>query len=358
MPFACDKYKSHRERSRYHCRRPSNDSAILVITAAIQEGRSIMRKSVTSLATIAVMLCQSSVMSLQIVTPPLKQHKNTIPSISSIKQSCYHTPLSYRRNNSSSHATTAASSYTALFSTPTNAIDAEIIKSKRTTLLFPSNTKRRRNSGSPLRSSTSSNGNTPSPFEEDITSPSSSVSSSSDSAISFLQAVDNFGMNLKPLAIQAYEKSNVINGESSNQSNNTKQTSLKSLFHRVKSNILWMMYIIYRGYRGFFVILPAVFREVYRQLEESDLVMDAYGDEVGDDGEVGEKKPLKLRTRITTSILSSILTMSYVVSGGLRVLGKFIQTFTNTTSVESSLEAAADEMADNEDKLAVRYKGK
>lgn len=87
-----------------------------------------------------------------------------------------------------------------------------------------------------------------------------------------------------------------------------------------------MLYIIYRGYRGFFVILPAVFREVYQQLEESDLVMDAYGDEDATEknggGEVGEKKPLRLRTRITTSILSSILTMSYVVSGALRVLGK------------------------------------
>ncbi len=88
-----------------------------------------------------------------------------------------------------------------------------------------------------------------------------------------------------------------------------------------------MMYIIYRGYRGFFVILPAVFKEVYRQLEESDLVMDAYGDEEVEDGgssggEVGEKKPLRLRTRITTSILTSILTMSYVVSGGIRVIGK------------------------------------
>lgn len=37
--------------------------------------------------------------------------------------------------------------------------------------------------------------------------------------------------------------------------------------------------------------------------------------------------------------------------------GKFIKTFTNTSSVESSLEAAADEMVDNEDKLAGRYKG-
>jgi len=37
---------------------------------------------------------------------------------------------------------------------------------------------------------------------------------------------------------------------------------------------------------------------------------------------VSENKPLRLRTQITISILSSILTMSYVVSGALRVLGK------------------------------------
>mmetsp|Transcript_17829 Transcript_17829/g.25263 ORF Transcript_17829/g.25263 Transcript_17829/m.25263 type:complete len:316 (-) Transcript_17829:192-1139(-) len=314
-----------------------------------------MKRSI-AVAPIALTLSPILVVSLQIVTPPLKQQKNRFPSVLSIEQPCYRTSFCYRRKSSSPFATTttAVTSYTALFSTPTNAIDAEIIKSKRTTLLFPSNnTQRRRNSGSPLRSSTSSNGNTPSPSEEDT------AITTSESAISFLQAVDNFGMNLKPLAIQAYEKSNAINGESKETN---KQTSLKSLFHRVKSNLLWMMYIIYRGYRGFFVILPAVFKEVYRQLEESDLVMDAYGDEEVEDGgssggEVGEKKPLRLRTRITTSILTSILTMSYVVSGGIRVIGKFIKTFTTTSSVESSLEAAADEMVDNEDKLAGRYKG-
>lgn len=72
---------------------------------------------------------------------------------------------------------------------------------------------------------------------------------------------------------------------------------------------------------------------------------------VGGSNEVEESKPLRWRTRITISILSSILTLSYVVSGALRVLGKFIKTFTNTTSFESSLEAAADEMVKNEDTL-------
>ena len=62
-------------------------------------------------------------------------------------------------------------------------------------------------------------------------------------------------------------------------------------------------------------------------------MIDAYNnDDVSNSGGVGgvggsnqvveESKPLRWRTRITISILSSILTLSYVVSGALRVLGK------------------------------------
>jgi len=40
--------------------------------------------------------------------------------------------------------------------------------------------------------------------------------------------------------------------------------------------------------------------------------------------------------------------MSLLTCNGI---GKFIKTFTNTTSFESSLEAAADEMVENEKKL-------
>jgi len=125
-----------------------------------------------------------------------------------------------------------------------------------------------------------------------------------------------------------------------------------------------MTYIIYRGYRGFFVILPAVFKEVYRQLDESSLVIDVYGDDSNDNEEKEyavnsnadnkqqeEQQPIRWRTRLTISVLSAMLTLSYVVSGALRVLGSFIKSFTNTLSVESSLEAAADEVAINEDKL-------
>ena len=164
------------------------------------------------------------------------------------------------------------------------------------------------------------------------------------SSTSFLRAVDNFGMKLKPWALSAYEKSltfsngnTSVNGTDSSNGANAKKvqkSKLKAILYKLQSNILWMAYILYRGYRGFFVILPAVFKEVYRQLEESDLVVDVYGDEDEEEreyavnanaGQGKQQPPMKLRTRITISVLSMMLTLSYVVSGAFRVLGEIIQ---------------------------------
>lgn len=181
----------------------------------------------------------------------------------------------------------------------------------------------------------------------------------SSSSASLLRAVDNFGMKLKPWALSAYNKSVEyyskidVNGTlgftdlnttdattSSGSVNATISGSVnanrtKSILCRVQANILWILYIIYRGYRGFFVILPAVFREVYRQLEESDLVVDVYGDEEEDEKDYAvndqqEKEPMRLRTRITISVLSGILTLSYVVSGLMLVLGEMFAVFVRT----------------------------
>ena len=243
----------------------------------------------------------------------------------------------------------------------------------------------------------------------------------SSTSTSFLRAVDSFGMKLKPWALSAYQRSlsysnnaKSINGEEGTATATTgggddkqrmKRTSnFKSILCRIQSNILWILYILYRGYRGFFVILPAVFSEVYAQLNDSDLIVDVYGDEEMEEKEYAVnanassssssslqkeqmQQPMKLRTRITISILSFILTLSYVVSGALRVLGeyvprvtvilqslihnthiihnhylliivlgKFIKTFTNTASFESSFEAAAEEVIDNENKLRSNLK--
>ena len=94
-------------------------------------------------------------------------------------------------------------------------------------------------------------------------------------------------MKLKPWALSAYEKSlqystkHDVNGTDATAETNdgVGKSRVKSSLFRFKANALWMLYIIYRGYRGFFVILPAVFREVYRQLEESDLALDVFDEE-------------------------------------------------------------------------------
>lgn len=204
------------------------------------------------------------------------------------------------------------------------------------------------------------------------------TSSTSKSSSSFLGALDNFGMKLKPWAVSAYAKSlgsssstSDVNGGGTNTTTTSGSSesvgTVRSILLRIQANVLWMLYIIYRGYRGFFVILPAVFREVYRQLEESDLAFDVYGDEDEEEreyavnananaAEQSSQHPMRLRTRITISVLSVMLTLSYVVSGALRVLGKFIKTFTSTTSMESSFEAAAEEVVVNEDKLRNKMK--
>jgi len=267
--------------------------------------------------------------------------------------------------------------YSTPLSRPTIPLSASLSSSR----LFGN--QKRRHVNYQLHSTSSSsmpngNGDSNNAMDAEIT---KSSSSSSSSTSSFLRAVDNFGMKLKPWALGAYEKSLKYSNSDNNNVNGTDNTSgsgtskkrvsrAKNIMCRLQANFLWMSYIFYRGYRGFFVILPAVFREVYRQLEESNLVVDVYGDEDDEDEkeyavnanaveqqQPQQREPMRLRNRITISILlSGMLTLSYVVSGALRVLGKFIKTFTNTTSVESSFEAAAEEVAVNEDKLRNKVK--
>jgi len=147
-------------------------------------------------------------------------------------------------------------------------------------------------------------------------------------------------MNLKPWALKAYEKSLSYSSTGDGGTPNVNGTDagtgqsngVKSFMYRLQANVLWILYIIYRGYRGFFVILPAVFREVYRKLEESELVVDVYGDEEEEEKEYAvnanaeqqqpRQQPMRLRTRVTISVLSGMLTLSYVVSGAFRVLGE------------------------------------
>ena len=123
---------------------------------------------------------------------------------------------------------------------------------------------------------------------------------------------------------------------------------------------MYLSFCIYRAYRGFFVIIPEVFREVYRKLENS--IDTPFIEDNEDNLRIMEtsdnNKPIRLRTAITVSVLASIVTASYVVSGAFRVLFKFYKSITRrsngsniSSKVSNSFSVAADEVIRNEDKI-------
>mmetsp|Transcript_23125 Transcript_23125/g.32275 ORF Transcript_23125/g.32275 Transcript_23125/m.32275 type:complete len:239 (+) Transcript_23125:87-803(+) len=191
---------------------------------------------------------------------------------------------------------------------------------------------------------------------------------------------------LKPMALEAREKASETTSSQDDKNNG----KLKSIMYTAQSCILFTLFMTYRAYRGFFVLLPAVFREVYAKLELVTVETNPFDDDEDDD--LFTAKPLetvnsdkstqnvaedtkpkrRLRTTVTTSILAGVVTMSYVVGGALRVLTKFIKTFMNSRntkygnqkentpqhSVSVSFEAAADEMLMNEDKISAKLSNK
>jgi hypothetical protein len=159
-----------------------------------------------------------------------------------------------------------------------------------------------------------------------------------------LEKLDEFGMGLKPKALKYKEKSAASGLETS-----------KKYLYKLQSSLLFVLFIFYRAYRGFFVILPAVFRETYRKMQQA--VESPFNDDDDNNDDIirqdinPETGKVRFRTVFTITILSAILTMSYVIGGALRVIGKFFKTITSTSSMSKSFEAAADEVMTNEDKI-------
>mmetsp|Transcript_11220 Transcript_11220/g.17212 ORF Transcript_11220/g.17212 Transcript_11220/m.17212 type:complete len:248 (-) Transcript_11220:55-798(-) len=147
-----------------------------------------------------------------------------------------------------------------------------------------------------------------------------------------LDRIDTFGMSLKPKAVQAQEK------------RSTATKKLNKFLYSLQSCGFFTSYIFYRAYRGFFLILPAVFGEVYRKLENA---VDNPFTEDSQGGSLDSEKR-SLRTRVTVSIVAGVVTLSYMINGAWRVLVKFIITGIKTSSPSSSFSAAADEMQESE----------
>jgi hypothetical protein len=159
-----------------------------------------------------------------------------------------------------------------------------------------------------------------------------------------LQTLDEAGQSLKPRAVKASARASLVEKKG------------KKILYVLETCGLYSLFILYRAYRGFFVLLPAVFREVYSRMsatvdspfESTDLENSGGGSRQDINPETGK---LRWRTRLTVSLLAMIVTASYVIGGAMRVLAMFARTITKTSSVSGSFAAAADEQESNEDKI-------
>lgn len=171
-------------------------------------------------------------------------------------------------------------------------------------------------------------------------------STSSSSSSSLLRTIDEWGLGLKPKAVHANAKGTLS------------ETRRGRFRYTLQSCALWTLFIVYRAYRGFFVIAPAVFRATFQKLQT--VVDDAPFDDQyfslssslsSSRGDVRNKTKAPWRTRLTVSVLAAIVTVSYLLGGALRVLRHLLQSSWSNRDVPRSLQAAASEQERNEAKL-------
>jgi len=126
----------------------------------------------------------------------------------------------------------------------------------------------------------------------------------------------------------------------------------KKILFAAKACVYYTLFIIYRTYRGFFVLLPATFREVYKKMEMTMNTGNLSMEEI-DFTESGNDTTsnVKWGTKITVSILTSVITTSYVVGGMLKMASKFFRTIVRTSDVPKSFGAAADEVLNFEGRI-------
>lgn len=148
-------------------------------------------------------------------------------------------------------------------------------------------------------------------------------------------AIDDFGKALK------------LEAQKASRSSTEATSKLKKVLHSILSSSYYMAFVLYRAYRGVFVLSPAVFRRVYVKLDEaigSDLPKTS-------DNESGNVSYGSWRTRLTVSTLAVIVTFSYFLGGCLRSISKFFKTIKSTTSVSTSFEAMIEEISDHEKRV-------
>lgn len=165
-----------------------------------------------------------------------------------------------------------------------------------------------------------------------------------------MNQMDSVGVLLKPKAILYLNKAEQIS--------TIKQQQLLKWRYLFQSCLFYSLYIFYRGYRGFFVLLPKVFQETFYKLETS-IAHTPF--EVDDDNKqtTGLAKSYLdstsrtniaiWRTKITVSILSFIVVSMYVVSGIGRVMARMVSTMIRTSKSMSTTSSSTNNNDKNTD---------
>lgn len=109
--------------------------------------------------------------------------------------------------------------------------------------------------------------------------------------------------------------------ESRQASRDCSVNAAKQKLYICKAGLFYTLFLIYRAYRGFFILLPAVFRQVYQLLELNAEKMAMEGS-LGSGFGSASGTP-SWRTRITMSTVASIVTVRYLLRGFCHTMEKF-----------------------------------
>jgi hypothetical protein len=188
------------------------------------------------------------------------------------------------------------------------------------------------------------------PSEEMIMDSTSSSTTTSNVTISnkkedsknpgLIALINEIGQNFKPKAEKA-----TANGYQAD-------TQAKKIMYAIQASIYYSLFIVYRAYRGLFVLMPAVFRQVYQKMEAA---MNSDNLSLVDptvDSSAATPEKATWRTKITVSVLATVVTISYVLGGTIKMATRFVKSLTKSKSVPKSFEAAADEMVEYEGRIS------
>jgi hypothetical protein len=165
---------------------------------------------------------------------------------------------------------------------------------------------------------------------------------------SIFQMIDELAQQLKVAALQANAKAAIYTttGTTTTASNNRYSLVFTKYRYYAQACLYYTLFLIYRAYRGFFIILPAVFRETFRKLQNTidDTPFEASETTTAtanaDNDTLSSEKPMSIRTRITISIISAFVLGTYVIGGAIRVTTSMVRSIMNGSNLIQSLQNA------------------